>query len=113
VYASKGLSLWISKLVLHLRRTSTYHADISVKRKLSDCEYFTYLDNDITYQEQLHLSVRDDLVILQLSLELKTDLRPTAACFRSDRHKRYPETAIATPQSRIDPGEDISIYHQV
>lgn len=32
-----------------------------------------------------------------------TDLRPTAACFRSDRHRRKAETAIAIPQRRITP----------
>ena len=32
-----------------------------------------------------------------------TYLLPTAACFRSDRHKRNNETTIATPHNRIEP----------
>jgi hypothetical protein len=33
-----------------------------------------------------------------------TYLRPTAACFRSDRHRRKAEIRIARPQRRMEPG---------
>jgi hypothetical protein len=33
----------------------------------------------------------------------KAYLRPTAACFRSDRHNRYVVNTIAIPQRIIDP----------
>lgn len=36
-------------------------------------------------------------------MPIETYLRPTAACFFSDRHKRNADTAIAIPQSIIEP----------
>jgi hypothetical protein len=37
-------------------------------------------------------------------------LLPTAACFRSDRHNKNAETAIAIPQSMIEPGSRQSMF---
>jgi hypothetical protein len=36
-----------------------------------------------------------------------TYLRPTAACFLLERHNKNALTAMATPQSRIEPGRRV------
>ena len=90
---------------INLCAYSSYQSNVAVKWEAADSEDLADLSDNKGQQEHL------DLSIIQLAsrasgnriLSSQPYLLPTAACFLSDRHRRYPETIMAMPQKIIEP----------
>jgi hypothetical protein len=82
-----------------------HSSDGTVQRKTTDGEYFAYLNDDESDQKYLHLSVRKlrQRPAKRRVVADETNLRPTAAFFRSDRHIKKAVAAIAMPAKIMDP----------
>jgi hypothetical protein len=71
--------------------------------KAAHGEDLANLDDNVSQQEELHFSVHICELPAFLWVGRSSYLRPTAACFRSERHIRTNETRIAMNASNIDP----------
>lgn len=73
------------------------------QRKFSHCEDLADLNYYIRSKEELHFPEGGVSDARSQYCPYSTHLRPTAAAFRSDRHRRNAVTTIAIPHSIIEP----------
>ena len=80
----------------------TYQSHSFVKWKASHSEDFADLDDYVAEQEQLEFSV-NPLKRVLIDFQPSAYLRPTAACFLSDRNIKYAVMMMAKKAMSIDP----------